>query len=65
MLSRGFFYFSVGVGAFVIGMSQISSFFSCYSSDTIFSQTENPDESFCELCCARNITGICYRSNPL
>ena len=23
------FYFSVGVGAFVIGLSQISSFFSC------------------------------------
>ena len=26
MLSRCFFYFSVGVGAFVIGLSQISSF---------------------------------------
>ena len=28
MLSRCFFDFSVGVGAFVIGLSQISSFFS-------------------------------------
>ena len=28
MLSRCFLYISVGVGAFVIGLSQISSFFS-------------------------------------
>ena len=30
MLSRCFLDFSVGVGAFVIGLSQISSFFSDY-----------------------------------
>ena len=30
MLSRCFFDFSVGVGAFVIGLSQISFFFTCY-----------------------------------
>ena len=30
MLSRCFFDFSVGVGAFVIGLSQISSFFTIY-----------------------------------
>ena len=29
MMSRCFLDFSVGVGAFVIGLSQISSFFSC------------------------------------
>ena len=28
MLSRCFLYFSVGVGAFIIGLSQISSFIS-------------------------------------
>ena len=30
MLSRCFLDFSVGVGAFIIGLSQISSFFSYY-----------------------------------
>ena len=34
MLSRCFLDFSVSVGAFVIGLSQISSFFSCYSNKT-------------------------------
>ena len=39
MLSRCFLDFSVGVGAFVIGLSQISSFFSFYvttSSSTVY-----------------------------
>ena len=31
MLSLGPFDISIGVGAFVIGLSQISSFFSCYT----------------------------------
>ena len=34
MLSRCFFYFSVGVGAFVIRLNQISSFFSILSTKT-------------------------------
>ena len=35
-MSRFFFGFSVGVGAFVIGLSQISSFFSCYPNSERF-----------------------------
>ena len=34
MLSRYFLDYSVGVGAFVIGLSQISSFFSCHGKGT-------------------------------
>ena len=40
MLSRCFLDFSVGVGAFVIGLSQISSF---------FSSKQNPREKHCQL----------------
>ena len=35
MLSRCFFYFSVGVGAFVTGLSQISSFLSLHLQTTL------------------------------
>ena len=36
VLSRSLLDFSVGVGAFVIGLSQISSFFSSYSNNHYF-----------------------------
>ena len=41
MLSRCFFDFSVGVGTFVTGLSQISSFFSLYYKCRTLIETEN------------------------